>query len=249
MSFDAIEWGFFEDYECEEFEFMGLPAKIVKPHGKSNGKWALKTEYFGSFPALEMELLERGWHIAFNQNDNRWAERQDIERKAAFIRYISETYGLSHKCAIVGLSCGGLYGVRLAAYCPELISVLYLDAPVMNLLSFPAALGNAKSSFFDEYERFTGRTLSEMLSYREHPIDQMDILVQNDIPVILVAGDSDRSVPYCENGALLERYYKEKGGTIEVHIKSGCDHHPHGLENPAIIADFIEKYSRKEQKK
>lgn len=30
MNFDAIECGFFEDYECDEFEFMGLPAKIVK---------------------------------------------------------------------------------------------------------------------------------------------------------------------------------------------------------------------------
>ena len=46
MSFDAIEWGFFEDYKCEEFDFMGMPAKLVKPHGKPNGKWALKTEYF-----------------------------------------------------------------------------------------------------------------------------------------------------------------------------------------------------------
>lgn len=244
MSFDAIEWNFFEDYQCEEFEFMGLPAKVVKPHGKANGKWALKTEYFGSFPTLEMELLERGWHIAFNQNHNRWAEALDIERKAAFIRYISETYNLSSKCAIVGLSCGGLYGVKLAAYCSELISVMYLDAPVMNLLSFPAAFGTAKKSYFEEYHRFTGRTIGELLSYREHPIDKMDILVKNNIPVILVAGDSDESVPYSENGELLERYYKESGGIIEIHIKPGCGHHPHGLENPAIIADFIEKYGR-----
>lgn len=242
MSFDALEWGFFEDYECEEFVFMGQPAKIVKPHGKPNGKWALKTEYFGSFPTLEMELLDRGWHIAFNQNDNRWAEPQDIKRKAAFIRYISKTYNLFEKCAVVGLSCGGLYGVKLAAWCPELISVLYLDAPVMNLLSFPAAFGVAKKSYYDEYQRFTGRTISELLSYREHPIDKMDILLKNNIPVILVAGDSDESVPYCENGALLENYYKENGGTIEVYIKSGCGHHPHGLENPGIIADFMDKY-------
>lgn len=244
MSFEAIEWGYFEAYECEEFEFMGLPAKVVKPNGPANGKWALKTEYFGSFPELEMELLERGWHIAYNQNYNRWAEKEDIERKSAFIKHVSGKMHLEERCAIVGISCGGLYGVKLAAYCPNQISVLYLDAPVMNLLSCPAGMGVSECSFYDEYEVYTGRTLSEMLSYREHPIDKMETLLKNNIPIILVSGDSDRTVPYCENGQLLENYYKENGGTIEVHIKTGCDHHPHGLENPKIIADFMDKYGK-----
>lgn len=245
MSFEPIKWGNFEAYECEEFEFMGLPAKVVKPNKPANGKWALKTEYFGAFPELEIELLERGWHIAFNQNNNRWAENEDIERKTAFIEYVSEKMHLNEKCAIVGFSCGGLYGVKLAAYCPERISVLYLDAPVMNLLSCPAGLGLSKATHYAEYEKYTGRTLSEMLSYREHPIDKMDILMKNKLPIILVAGENDQTVPYCENGQLLERYYKENNGIIEVLVKAGCDHHPHGLENPKIIADFMDKYGGK----
>lgn len=242
MSFDAIEWGFFEEFKTVEFEFMGLPAKVVKPNVPANGKWALKTEYFGSFPELEMELLNRGWHIAYNQNNNRWAEDDDLQRKGAFIRYVSETFGLHGRCAVVGLSCGGLYGVKLAALYPELISGLYLDAPVMNLLSYPAGLGVAGKENYREYEGFTGRTLSEMLNYREHPVDKMHILAENHIPIILVAGDSDKTVPYCENGQLLENYYKMHGERIQVYIKQGCDHHPHGLENPAIIADFMDTF-------
>ena len=81
-----------------------------------------------------------------------------------------------------------------------------------------------------------------MLSYREHSLDKLDILVENNMPVILVAGDSDKVVPYCENGALLEEYYRNNGGQIEVHIKPGADHHPRGLEDCSIIADFIEKF-------
>lgn len=242
MSFEAVEWGFFEEYEKVEFEFDGLPAKVVKPKVKPNGKWAVKTEYFGSFPALELELLNRGWHIAYNQNNNRWAEQADLERKGRFIEYVSREFNLNSKCGIVGISCGGMYGVKLAALYPELISVLYLDAPVMNLLSCPAGLGVAEVEFFEEYKGFTGRTLSEMLSYREHPIDKMSVLLENNIPIILVAGDSDKTVPFCENGALLEKYYKENGGTIEVHVKKDCDHHPHGLEEPKIIADFMERF-------
>lgn len=242
MSFQPIEYGTFEGYACDEFSFMGLPAKVVKPHGEPNGKWALKTEYFGAFPELEMELLNRGWHIAYNQNFHRWAEKEDLERKAAFITHVSQTYELDPKCAVVGMSCGGLYGVKLAALVPERIRVLYLDAPVLNLLSCPAALGVAEHSLWEEYERLTGRTLSELLSYREHPIDRMHILAEHHIPIVLVSGDSDKTVPYCENGQLLERFYKEKGETIEVYIKRGCDHHPHGLENPGVIADFMELY-------
>ena len=44
MSLKVTEWGFFEEFETDEFEFDGLPAKVVKPKTKPNGKWALKTE-------------------------------------------------------------------------------------------------------------------------------------------------------------------------------------------------------------
>ena len=40
-----------------------------------------------------------------------------------------------------------------------------------------------------------------MLSYREHPIDKMHILAEY----------SDSVVPYDENGALHEKYYKQCG--------------------------------------
>ncbi len=233
-----------EDYEIVAFEFDGLEAKVVKPNIKPTGKWALKTEYFGAFPDVELRLLEKGWHIAYNQNHNRWAEDNDLERKTKFIDYVSEKFNLENRCAIVGMSCGGLYGVKLAARCPEKISVLYLDAPVLNLLSQPAALGVAEECLFEEYYNCTGRSISELLSYRDNPIDKMDILVKHNIPVVMVAGDSDITVPYCENGAVLEKYYKDNDGIIEVYIKEGCGHHPHSLEDNSVIVDFIEKYSK-----
>ena len=239
MEYKEIEW---EDFSGIEFEFDGLNAKLIKPNVKPNGKWALKTEYFGAFPALEVELLNRGWHIAYNENYNRWGQERDVVRKCEFIRFISSEFSLDKKCAIVGMSCGGMYGVKTAAMAPELISVLYLDAPVINYLSCPCGLGVAANDLFEEFHNITGLTISQMLSYRDNPLDKLDILVKNNIPVILVAGDSDTVVPYCENGALLEEYYNKNGGQLEVHIKPGCDHHPHGLEDSNIIADYIEKF-------
>ena len=62
------------------------------------------------------------------------------------------------------------------------------------------------------------------------------------LAIVMVAGDSDIVVPYEENGALLEKLYKEKGGRLIVHIKKGADHHPHGLDDPNIIVNEIESF-------
>ena len=237
--FQEIEWRGFCGYA---FELEGLGAKLIKPNCKPNGKWLLKTEYFEAFPATEIEFLNRGWHLAYNENYNRWAEDLDLQRKSKFLEYIPKTFGLAEKCVLVGMSCGGLYAVKLASLNPKRIQGIYLDAPVMNLLSCPGNLGKGNGVSFEEYTHFTGRTLVDMLSYREHPIDKMHILAENKIPVVMVSGDTDMTVPYDENGALLEKLYKEKGLPIDVLIKKGGDHHPHGLENPRIVADLIEKF-------
>ena len=236
----------YHGYEGIEFEFMGLPARVIMPKCKANGKWMLKTEYFTAFPAAELELLSRGWHLAFNQNINRWAEPEDLRRKAEFVSFVSREFALSGKCLPIGMSCGGLYAVKLAALVPERISALYLDAPVLNLLSCPFAVGRDydSRSMIEEYFKATGKTLSDMLSYREHPIDLMHIVADNSIPIIMVAGDSDRVVPYSENGAILEKYFKARGKEIEVFIKEGCDHHPHGMPDAAALADLLERMAK-----
>lgn len=241
MNTEKFKW---MGFDGESFVFEGNYAHVIKPNCKPNGKWALKTEYADAFPDTEIELLNRGWHIAYNQNDNRWAENKDLERKGNFIKYVYDNFNLDKKCALVGMSCGGLYAVKLTALHPELISALYLDAPVLNLLSCPCCMGKATEDLYPEYFQFTGRTKSQMLSYRDHPIDKMDVLLKNKIPVLLVCGDSDFTVPYEENGMLLKNYYEENGGEITFFLKEGCGHHPHGLENVKLSADVIEKYCK-----
>ena len=71
----------------------------------------------------------------------------------------------------------------------------------------------------------------------------MQLLLENRIPVILVYGDSDNIVPYEENGAVLEKYYRENGGTIVSIGKENCAHHPHGLDDNTPIIEFVEKFS------
>lgn len=234
-------------FQCDEFEFEGHKAYVVLPKVKrENPTLLVKTEYFGAFPETEAALLELGYYDCFIENDNRWGVDADLDRKARFIRFVQEKYGLSPKCVPVGMSCGGLIAVKLAAKYPELIACLYIDAPVINYMSCPCGFGNGNSLSDNNTEILNAlglNTIGELMAYRDMPLDNLPKLIENRIPVIMVAGDSDMTVPFDENGLFLERAYGETGIDLEVHIKAGCDHHPHGLSDPTPVIEFIEKHT------
>ena len=240
-----MAWNGFEEIELE---FEGMEASVVLPKIKvPNPVLSVKTEYFNAFPETEIMLLERGFYVANIDNKNRWGIDDDLDRKARFIKYVTERFGLAQKCVLVGMSCGGLIAIKLAAKYPELVACMYLDAPVLNYMSCPCGFGrgNQLGSNLDEIlNALELETLGELMAYRDMPIDRLPELIKSRIPAILVAGDSDTVVPFEENGIFLEKAYRENNIEIEVYIKPGCDHHPHGLENPAIVADFIEKHSK-----
>ncbi len=231
-------------YRRIDFTFEGREAILVFPSEATPKKnWLLKTEYFDAFQGFELEMVKRGWHLAYIANVTRWCLDADLDLKARFAKHLQDTFGLYEKCVPVGMSCGGMIATKLAAKYPSLISALYLDAPVMNLLSCPAGLGCAGDDMLPEFIEATGMTMVDLISYREHPMDKIPVLFANKIPVIMVYGDSDDVVPYAENGALLEKYYKEHGGEIVTIGKPGCGHHPHGLEDPTPIIAFVEMHA------
>ena len=123
--------------------------------------------------------------------------------------------------------------------------MLYLDAPVLNILSM-VGLGECKeeciTSFWREIVATYGVSKSTIVNFRKSPIDNMEPLIQNNIPVIMLYGNADNTVIYEENGKVLEEYYKENDGILKVIPKSMCRHHPHGLDDPAPIIEFVEKF-------
>lgn len=231
-------------YDCKELLFENHEAIIVYPKkGCANGFLAVKTEYWEAFPeVLEIPLLEQGFHLCFIKNENRWGIDEDLDRKARFIRYVQKEYGLNKKCVPIGMSCGGLFAVKMAARYPELMACLYLDAPVINYMSCPCGFGIANNLGDDNAEILGAlgmKDISELLAYRDMPLDKIKTLVEHRIPAVIVSGDSDHAVPYCENGIFLEKAYRDAGIDIEVFIKPGGDHHPHGLKDPEPVVRFI----------
>lgn len=236
------------DFICEKFVFEGHEAVVVLPREEDNiRRLAVKTEYWHAFhEAAEIELANRGFTLCYIKNDNRWGTDEDLDRKARFVRHVQNKYGLSDTCVPVGMSCGGLIAVKFAARYPELVSCLYLDAPVVNYMSCPCGFGiRTAEGSFDEILKALGMdSISQLLSYRDMPLDRIPDLVAHRIPIVMVVGDSDEVVPYVENGLLIEQAYKNAGLPIEVYMKPGCGHHPHGLENNKPVVEFIMKYSK-----
>ncbi len=226
-----------------EFEFEGMQAILVFPD-KDNQKniCMLKTEYFGAFPSFEIEMLSRGYHLAYLANKTRWCLDEDLHRKHRFIKFLAKEYTISQRVIPVGMSCGGMIAIKFAALYPQHISAMFIDAPVVNLLSCPAGLGKAGGNMFAEFEKATGMTLADLISYRNHPLDNIDKLIDHQIPVFAVCGDSDDVVPYEENGALLYEKYKDTKAPYKFVIVPGRGHHPHGLEDNSEIIEFIEKF-------
>ncbi|MBQ9112160.1 MAG: alpha/beta hydrolase [Clostridia bacterium] len=226
-----------------DFMFEDRRALVVCPKTPTEDKrWLFKTEYFGAFPAFELAMLERGYYVAHVNNVTRWCLPEDTDVKARFCDFLIARMGLNKRCVPVGMSCGGMQAVYFGAKYPQYVAALYLDAPVLNLLSCPCGVGAATRDLYAEFVRATGMTVSDLINYRNHPIDHAGELIDAGIPVFLVCGDSDTVVPYVENGKELARIYRERGGVIEEIIKPGCDHHPHGLEDNTPIRLFVEKY-------
>ncbi|MBE6572725.1 MAG: alpha/beta hydrolase [Ruminococcaceae bacterium] len=226
----------------ETIELLGREVIICHPE-KPNGKWALKTEYFWAFPEVQNILLEMGYYVAYIASKTRWHHPSDTDARAELAQYMSERFRVRKKCVIIGMSCGGMQGIYFASKYPELVSCLYLDAPVVNLLSCPGALGKSQADFFDEFRQDMGMDIVDLLGYRNHPLDHLQNLVDHNIPVMLVSGDSDTIVPYDENGKYIDEIYKKNGCTINTVIKKGGDHHPHSLVDNTPIIDFIVEHS------
>lgn len=242
-------------FRCEKFTFEGKDAILVFPdEPAADSKIVLKTEYWGAFPDVEIELLKNGYHLAYLKNSSRLAPREDCDRKAAFIRFLAEKYHLSEKCIPVGMSCGGAHAVRFAGFYPELVACMYIDAPVLNYCDFPGKLVNGTGKWQGIWENefmktYPGVKHYQLLHFSEHPINMAETLIANKIPVLMVYGTEDATVIYEENGKLLEEAF-EGTDLLTVIPVEARGHHPHGLisyrggSNNTEIVQYILEHSR-----
>ena len=147
-------------------------------------------------------------------------------------------YKLSPKVTLEGLSRGGFMVLNWAIHNVDKVACIYVDAPVCDLFSWP---GEARKDMWRDVLNKWNLAEQEMVYFKGNPIDNLLPLAKAKLPIILVCGDSDKTVPYMENGKILYDRYTSMGGPIELILKENCDHHPHSLEDPTVIVDYILK--------
>ncbi len=231
-------------YERLDFEVAGHAALLVKPKTAANGQpWIWRTEFFGHEPQGDIALLGAGWHVAYFKISDLYGAPPAIDLMAQFHEHATRSYGLNQRAVLEGFSRGGLYAVNFAATHPDKTAALYLDAPVLDIRSWPGGKGKGKGSPKNWTEALAvyGLTEETARDFKGNPLDRLEPIAKARIPILSVCGDADQVVPYAENTVLLEQRYKALGGKIEVIAKPGVDHHPHSLKDPQPIVDFLLK--------
>ncbi|HMH11962.1 MAG TPA: twin-arginine translocation signal domain-containing protein [Edaphobacter sp.] len=199
-----------------------LRCVVVVPKKAAPGKpWSWRGVYWNHQPQAEVELLSRGFHIAYisvdpkpgsltNLTMDELMDQLGMSQRAlgewdAWYAFLTGQYGLSKKPAFVGMSRGGIFEYQWGSANPDKVSCIYADNPGMVREGFQRLVDLARA----------------------------------DVPVLQICGTLDPLLgPYT---SAIEAIYQQFGGRISMMIKEGYAHHPHSLRNPKPIADFIEQ--------
>ncbi len=228
------------DLDVDGTRAIVVTPKVIDPKGSR--PWIWRAEFFDHRPELDLVLLRRGFCLAYVEVGNTFGAPSAMKHWDAFYHLLTESYGLSKKPTLEGLSRGGLYVYNWAARHPKCISVIYGDNPVCDFKSWPGGKGTGPGSP-DDWRKLQGdygfRSEAEALAYNYNPIDELAPLARAHVPIIHCAADADDVVPYLENTVILKARYEKLGGTIKVIVKPGFKHHPHGLDDPSPLVEFI----------
>ena len=227
-----------------DFVHEGRRAIVVVPARPAPGApWLWRGEFFGAFANADEALVARGWHLAYLDCRNTFGSPDTLDRWDRFHHFLTTELGLGPRPVLVGISRGGLYVYRWAARRPESVSAIYADAPVCDVKSWPGGKGRGRGSPRDwrMFLQVYGMTEPQALRWRGNPVDVIEPLVRARIPLLHVVGDADEVVPLEENTAVLQARVRALaiGANLQVWVKRGVGHHPHGYADPSRIVQWV----------
>lgn len=230
------------------YDYNGRLLIIVQP-AKRRAEvcpWVWRAEFFDAFPAVDIALLEKGYVIVYYCLSDMYGCPQAVLEMKRAHDFVVKEFSLCEKADIFGFSRGGLYACNYAIKYPNDVSSLYLDAPVMDIRSWPLCLlpstEKKKAEFALEARQCLecyGLTEETAQDFNDGPLAHLEELSR--LRVLLVAGLADTTVPYEDNGKRLADFMHHRGGDILTLLKPGGEHWPHSVDNPDKACRFIMK--------
>ena len=225
---------------CDRYDFKveGRDALVVIPQKPAPGKpWIWRPAFFGAFPSVDQALLKEGWHLAYYDVTHLYGSPRAVKLAKSFFDYVVKTFDLPDKATVEGFSRGGYFSFAWADAHPENISSIYVDAPVCDIVSWP---GRHQPEFWNGFlEEWGEKDENVDSNFRGNAINHIPRIAEAGIPIISVCGGADTGVPYDENMHKVRDAFQAMGGVVEVIVKPDCGHHPHSLEDPTPVVDFL----------
>jgi len=203
--------------------------------------WLWRAEFFGDFATVDRALLNEGWHVVYLSSPDTFGSPDTMRRWAILYELLTKEHGFSRKPVLLGMSRGGLYAYNWAAANPDKVGLVYGDAPVCDVKSWPGGKGKGSGSpqDWELFKKIYGFTEMQAIEWKGNPIDVLEPIAKARIPIIHVVGDADVVVPIAENTLVLKDRYEKLGGHFELIVKKGVGHHPHSLSDPTPIIQYI----------
>lgn len=232
----------FEGYKVHTFTVNGRDSIIVCPkEAKEGNLWIWKTEFFEAFNYAERQLLDEGFFLAYHCVSDKYGCPESVEMMKEFYDKAVNEYGLNPKPTLFGFSRGDLYACNFTLSYPDCVGMLYLDAPVLDIRSWPGGkgIGCGESTCWEECKACYGLDEESAKKFDKNPLDRAEELAKTGIPMLITCGAVDKVVPYIENGKPFYSRVKNAGGKIARIVKPYCDHHPHSLYAPTPICEYV----------
>lgn len=230
-------------FRRHDFTLNGLKCIVVEPDCEPTPEkhWYWRARFFGAFPNADWTMLKLGWYVVHIEINELYGSPESNRRFDLLYRFLTEALGFDTRCVPVGYSRGGLDVYSWAAKNTDKVYCLYLDNPVCDFKSWPGGrgVGPGDATAWRNCLGAWDMKEEQALAFSGNPVDNLKPLALAHIPILHVYGDADEVVPASENTLLVVSLYRMLGGEIETVCKKGAAHHPHCLENPQPIVDFI----------
>ena len=234
-------------YKRTVFDFEGHEAWVVSPKcvPAAGQPWTWTMQWAEAYVDRTgvLDLLAKGWHHVTIDTFRHRMDEEGLRVSRAFQRFLVEELGFASKANLVGMSWGGFFSTRYAATFPECVGKIYLDAPLMNFDGF-AKVGGTPTENAARIGPWANMPPADgnWSADPRMPVNMADRLAKAGIPILLLYGGQDATVPPPRNCELFAERFKAVGGKIDIRHRALYGHHPHG-EDPnktSSIVSFFE---------
>lgn len=243
-----LRWKGFKRYN---FKYKNKEARIIIPNTPIPGNpWIWRARFPDWHTEADSILVSEGYHLAFINTNGQFGSPAAIAIWDDFYYFLKNKYKLQNKVSLMGVSRGGLFIYNWAKKNPEKVACIYAEAPVCDFKSWPAGFGKSDGSpkDWEQLKKEYGfKNDIEATQYQNNPIDGLEALAENKVPILHMIGLQDQIVPPEENTLpLINQYISFGGPGTVVPCTKGVQKlqgHHFPIETPEIVVDFIKQHS------